>query len=344
MSSEIVVQQEVNPLALLQAAIDKGASVEQLTVLMGLAERWERNKDQRALREGLAAFKLNPPEIVKDRIATIKNKETGATHTYKYADLEAVTRDCQQALAKFGITHGYVIAEVGNVISVSCILKYGVYEEPAVTLSAPPDKTGSKNEIQAKASTVSYLEKYTFLAAAGVAAGMPDDDGQGGQAPKIAPTIPVQKKTDWSYNEATGVMICRPVSVEKRMTSHPTDPREYAMVMLNGKIGKNDRAFCFSASGISALLASTGKIVRMVARPSKKGNLNYLNVEKLIDIDGKPFVDDELKVRELSLNLGLTEAELEQLVNDVCKGDWTDARARLEAEQERRKEASNGAA
>ena len=342
MASEIVVQQEVNPLAILQAAVDKGASVEQLSLLMGLAERWELNRDKRALREGLAAFKLNPPEIVKDRIATIKNKETGATHTYKYADLEAVTGACEKALAKVGITHGYVIAETGNLISVSCVLKFGMYEEPVATLSAPPDKTGSNNDIQAKGSTLSYLEKYTFLAAVGVAAGMPDDDGNGGEAPKIAPAIPVQKKTDWSYDDVSGVLVCRPVSVERRMTTNAKDPREYAMVRLNGKIGENDRAYCFSASGISALLGSTGKIVRMVARPSKKGN--YLNVEKLLDIDGKPFVDNELKVRELSLNLGLTEAELNQLVNDFCKGDWADAKARLEAEQERRKEAGNGAA
>lgn len=46
-------------------------------------------------------------------------------------------------------------------------------------MGGPPDTGGAKNAIQARASTVSYLERYTFKAVAGVAEGG-DDDGQGG--------------------------------------------------------------------------------------------------------------------------------------------------------------------
>ena len=338
MSSEIVVQQEVNPLALLQAAIDKGASVEQLTVLMGLAERWEANQARKAFNVSFSEFKSEVVTLVKNQ--TVKDGPLkGKKYVDKFGAVDAIT----PALSKHGLSHSWKITkDEKDWIEVTCILRHALGHSESVSMGAAPDTGPGRNAIQARSSANSYLERITFLAVTGMAAADEDDDGNGGEAPKIAPTIPVQKKTDWSYNEETGVLICRPVSVEKRVTPHPKDPKEYAVVVLNGKAGENDRAFCFSATGISALLGSTGKIVRMVARPSKKGN--YLNVEKLIDIDGKPFVDNELKVRELSLNLGLTEAELDQLVKDVCKGDWTDAKARLEAEQERRKEASNGAA
>jgi hypothetical protein len=45
------------------------------------------------------------------------------------------------------------------------------------TLSATADTSGSKNSIQAIGSTVTYLQRYTLLAAVGLAAGG-DDDGQ----------------------------------------------------------------------------------------------------------------------------------------------------------------------
>jgi enoyl-[acyl-carrier-protein] reductase (NADH) len=44
------------------------------------------------------------------------------------------------------------------------------------SLSAGADDSGKKNNIQAIASTVSYLERYTFLAATGLTAKDMDDD------------------------------------------------------------------------------------------------------------------------------------------------------------------------
>ena len=152
------------------------ASIEVVQKMLEMQERWEINQDKRALREAMAEFKKNPPAIVKDRIAKVTTK-TGGTFEYSFADLDAITRESQVALAQRGVTHGYTITETGPTISVTCILKFGMYDEPGATLSAGPDTSGTKNDIQAKASTVSYLEKYTFMAAAGLAAGMPDKDG-----------------------------------------------------------------------------------------------------------------------------------------------------------------------
>ena len=59
------------------------------------------------------------------------------------------------------------------------------------TLKAPPDTSGSKNSIQAIGSTVTYLERYTLLAATGMAAAGMDNDGRFAdeeQKPKISET------------------------------------------------------------------------------------------------------------------------------------------------------------
>jgi len=145
--------------------------IDKLKQLLEMQERWEANRDKSTLRYALAEFKKNPPEIIKKRIAC------AGSFSYAYADLENITSAIQDGLAQHGVTHSWTTTETGGQISVTCVLKLGVYEEPGVTITAGADKSGAKNEIQAKGSTISYLEKYTLLAATGMAAGMPDTDG-----------------------------------------------------------------------------------------------------------------------------------------------------------------------
>jgi hypothetical protein len=149
--------------------------IDKLKQLLEMQERWEANRDKSTLRYALAEFKKNPPEIIKKRIANIKSDK--GNYTYNFADLENIASAIEGDLAATGVTHSWTLAETNGLIFVTCVLKLGVYEEPGVTLSAPPDNSVSKNPIQAKGSTISYLEKYTLLAATGMAAGMPDTDG-----------------------------------------------------------------------------------------------------------------------------------------------------------------------
>ena len=50
--------------------------------------------------------------------------------------------------------------------------------EKSTSLQAPPDESSGKNSIQAIASTVSYLERYTFLAITGLSTREQDNDGR----------------------------------------------------------------------------------------------------------------------------------------------------------------------
>lgn len=149
--------------------------IDKIQKLLEMQERWEVNRDKSSLRHAVAEFKKNPPQVVKSRLASFESSK--GVVSYSYADLENITSAIQGGLADHGVTHSWTTAEGTGGISVTCVLKYGMYEEPGVTLTAPPDQSGSKNAIQAKGSTISYLEKYTLLAATGMAAGMPDTDG-----------------------------------------------------------------------------------------------------------------------------------------------------------------------
>jgi hypothetical protein len=144
-------------------------------------------QDERSFAEAMADFKKNPPQIVKNRLAN-----TGS-YTYNFADLAAYTTAVMPALAERGITWSFPFSEKEGVITVSCVLRYGLYEQAPTTFSSPADASGGKNAIQAKASTLSYLERYTFCGATGMVAAMPDSDGK----PTGTAALPDAERKEW---------------------------------------------------------------------------------------------------------------------------------------------------
>jgi hypothetical protein len=170
------VQQNASLMTVIERlASNPGVDIDKIQKLLEMQERWEVNRDKSSLRHAVAEFKKSPPQIIKQRVANVKSDK--GSFSYSYADLENITTAIQDGLAEHGVTHSWTTAESNGQVSVTCVLKYGMFEEPGVTLTAAPDKSGTKNDIQAKGSTISYLEKYTLLAATGMAAGMPDTDG-----------------------------------------------------------------------------------------------------------------------------------------------------------------------
>lgn len=185
MATAAIVPAEQPQPASLMTVIERLASnpnvdIDKLRQLLEMQERWELNRDKSALRHAMAEFKKNPPQIIKERVAKVKPKDDSKFEfTYSYADLENITSAIESGLAEYGVTHSWITKDTGAQISIACVLKYGLYEEIGEPLVAGPDTSGAKNAIQAKGSTISYLEKYTLLAATGMAAGMPDTDGAG---------------------------------------------------------------------------------------------------------------------------------------------------------------------
>lgn len=133
--------------------------------------------NEQQFAQAMADFKKNPPDIIKSRIADVQ-KDGRKLYSYNYADLDAYTKAAMPGLAERGITWSFSFSEHDGLITVSCILRYGLYEQTPTTFSALPDSTGGKNPIQQKSSTLSYLMRYTFCGATGLTAGLPDIDGK----------------------------------------------------------------------------------------------------------------------------------------------------------------------
>ena len=176
MASEIeVVKQKVNPLAILQQAVDKGASVEQLTVLMGLAERWESNQARNAFNAAFSEFKAEAITIVKNVTVT-----DGPLRGKAYANLFGVVDAVTPMLSKHGLSHSWKITKDDSTwMEVTCTIRHILGYSESVSMGAAPDTGPGRNAIQARGSAKSYLERYTLLAATGLSASDEDDDGQG---------------------------------------------------------------------------------------------------------------------------------------------------------------------
>lgn len=175
------------PARLLQMAIAKDLDIEKLERLIVLQERWEANEARKAFIRAMAEFKRSPPTIVKNKKAGFGHKSGGGRTEYDYASLDQVAIEIGKAMAVHGLSAAWHIKQTEE-ITVTCVITHemGHSGEP-VTMSASPDTSGTKNPIQAIASAVSYLEKYTLLAAAGLAASGMDNDGN--STVPSAPTI-----------------------------------------------------------------------------------------------------------------------------------------------------------
>jgi hypothetical protein len=163
------------PATLLQMAVQQGADLDRLERLMALQERWESNEAKKEFTAAMAAFKSNPPEIFKDKLVGFENKD-GSFTGYKHATLGNVVEKIVAGLAKVGVSHKWSLRQSNGQMAVTCILTHRMGHSDETTMEAGADVSGKKNSIQAVASTVSYLQRYTLLAATGLATQDQDDD------------------------------------------------------------------------------------------------------------------------------------------------------------------------
>lgn len=161
------------PADLVRYALDSGADIERLERLMAMQIEWEGREAKKAYDIAFAAFKAEAVTILKNRQVTdgpLKNK--------KYAELFAVVNAVTPALSKHGLSSSWKnTRDEKDWLEVTCTLKHIGGHTESVSMGGPPDAGGAKNAIQARASTVSYLQRYTLKAITGLSEQDDDTDG-----------------------------------------------------------------------------------------------------------------------------------------------------------------------
>jgi len=119
----------------------------------------------------MAKFRENCPSIVKTKKA----------HNSKYAGLAETISQIKGVESECGLSHSWRTDSKNKTVEVTCIVTHELGHSEQTTLFAEPDKSGSKNSIQAIGSSVTYLQRYTLFSLLGLAS--IEDDLDGGEIP-----------------------------------------------------------------------------------------------------------------------------------------------------------------
>ena len=108
-----------------------------------------------------------------------------------YALWEDINEELKPILAKHGFALSFRIPRGANGVEVEGVLSHKEGHRETTSILLPADTTGSKNAVQAVASSVSYGKRYTAGALLNFTTTGEDDDGQTANQKPAAPAEPV---------------------------------------------------------------------------------------------------------------------------------------------------------
>jgi len=181
--AEVMVREDnavaINPTSILMQAIQNNTDLTVIEKLMDLQERFETREAKKAFDQSLARFKAKDLSIDKDSKANFGGKQA-----YTYSTLANIRSVGDPALAEEGLSVTFRISQENNFIKVKTVMSHEFGHSEETEISASADNSGSKNAIQAIGSTITYLEKYGYMAITGMATKDADDDGNSHRPPQ----------------------------------------------------------------------------------------------------------------------------------------------------------------
>lgn len=164
---------------LMEIAISANADVDKLEKLMDLQDRYEKKEAKKSFTRALSRFQSQCPVI----------KKTKKGHNFNYAPMCDVIEQVKSLEADCGLSHRFEQETTTNTISITCVVSHIDGHSEKLKLEALADQTGSKNAVQAIGSTITYLQRYSYLGSFGIATA---DDDMDGRIPK-----PEGKSGNW---------------------------------------------------------------------------------------------------------------------------------------------------
>lgn len=166
-----------NPSALLQLAVQQNLDIDKLEKLMELQERWQAQQARKEFLSAVSQFQAICPTLEKTKRVEFTNK-AGYKTKYSYASLGDIVESIKKPLSDKGLSFRWEIQDTENKLTVTCIVSHLLGHSEKTTMSAAKDDSGGKNEIQQRGSSITYLQRYTLIAALGISTADEDVDGQ----------------------------------------------------------------------------------------------------------------------------------------------------------------------
>jgi len=178
------VSKEANSYDILMRAIELNVDLDAFEKLVNLVEKVQIDKAKREFYEAFAKFQSQVPPILK---SSEVNMGAGRPR-YNYASLYDIISKIQKPLGDNHLSYRWDVKNDDVMIEVTCILSHSGGYELQTSIQATKDATPGKSNVQAIASTITYLKRYTLVSLLGIGTADPDDDAQA--------TINVDKKQE----------------------------------------------------------------------------------------------------------------------------------------------------
>ena len=174
-----VVQQETTPMTLIEKAMsDPNFDLDKMERLMKMQSEWDLKQARKDFFEALAKFQYECPTIEKNSGADFGSKGGGSNVKYNFATLDQIIKQIKEPLKNCGLTYRYDVKDLGTSTEVTCVITHINGHSESTTMNAGSDTSGAKNAIQAKGSTMTYLQRYTLIGALGITTADAADGGE----------------------------------------------------------------------------------------------------------------------------------------------------------------------
>ena len=195
MSNEVLTTEAARPpanierreaggmLAMIRNALESPTTtVETLRELLAVRREYEADEARKAFHDAFARFKSEPLQIYKTA-----NRSQGPLTGQKYAELADFTRVVAPAMAKHGLSASWrMTIDKPDWIEITCTVTHSGGHRESVAMGGPIDTGSGRSPIQARASSVTYLERYTLKMITGLAEQGDDSDAAGSQVQAAA--------------------------------------------------------------------------------------------------------------------------------------------------------------
>ncbi len=169
---EVVEHQEeraMSPVVAMGMRMLKQApSPETLRELLKVQQEWEANEARKAYTTALVALKRDLPSVI-DKDTEVDFTYNGKRTYYRHASLGNVIDKVTPALTQHGFSLAWRPSNDDKRVTVTCRLTHQGSHFEETTISAPIENSGGKNAVQAVASSITLLQRYSACSLLGIA-------------------------------------------------------------------------------------------------------------------------------------------------------------------------------
>lgn len=166
-----------NFLALIEkVALDPAVNVEKMEKILNMQERILNKQAELEFNQAMAKAMAEIPSFEKSK--KVEKFKGGTGNQFTYASFESINKQVKPIIAKYGLFINFLTdfqSDNHVMITAKITHKSGHFQETPMRF--PFDPSGSKNQIQATGSAISYGKRYTMNALLNITTHDEDDDG-----------------------------------------------------------------------------------------------------------------------------------------------------------------------